>query len=400
MKSIQNNNEALTNELDSISTANKLAKRKNDYEAATTDFEERKRILEEKKKNASSWFVRHLIIFQMLIGLSWRRKYIQIRHYSYIKMINRKKEFTASMTGNNLKSKLGMMAVRTIFLAIMAIIVIFPFYWMISIAFRTPTEINEAATGQMSLWPQSWSTEAFDILFKGRTDLNITTAIFISFGVSITSVITQTSVSLLGGYGVAHFKTRSSEFFVMILLATMMLPGEALLVGQYLIATKLDMKETFLALFIPFIGNAFSLFLFKNAFDGITDSIKQAAKIDGVSNWKFFWKVAIPLVKPIIFTSVLMSFITSWNSILWPQMVIMENKKLYTIPLILWDIMNATGDPQSAWSITLPDGGKLMDPQNLKMAASLVAIAPMFILFVVSKKYLIRGITKQSGAKG
>ncbi|PPE05940.1 carbohydrate ABC transporter permease [Williamsoniiplasma lucivorax] len=380
--------------------ASRLLIKKQKHDLTVEKNHQRTLFWENKKSKASNTLIKTLISLFFSIEFFLREKFKKVRHYSFLKLVHKKKEFTSRMAGENIKSKLIMMLIRFVFLALMGVIVIFPFYWMVSIAFRSPTEINDAASGQMSLWPQTWSLEAFNMLFNNpKAELNITTAIGISFAVSITSIATQTSISLIGGFGISHLRTRANEFFVMVLLAAMMLPGEALLVGQYLIATKLDMKETFAALFVPFLGNAFTIFLFMNAFDGITDSIKKAARIDGVSDFKFFWKVALPLVKPIIFTSVLMAFITSWNSILWPQMVIIENKKLYTLPMILWNIMNSTGDPQSVWAIDLPDGGKLMDPQNLKMAASIIAIVPMFIIFVLTKKYLIRGITNKNGSK-
>ncbi|WP_027063016.1 carbohydrate ABC transporter permease [Mesoplasma seiffertii] len=341
--------------------------------------------------------MRYGIRFALLAKI--RRTNDFVRNFGFNRYVNNKRVFTASMAGEIWWQKLGINTVRGIFLAFMGIIVIFPFYWMLSISFRTSTEIQEGVTGMLPIWPKEWSIQAYSFLFNNPSSkVAVGQYIRNSFLIAGISTVTQITVSLFAGYGLSQYNTRGKEWLIIIMLSTMMLPGEALLIGQYIFATKINMQNTIFALFVPFIGNAFTIFLFKNAFDTLNDSIKKAAKIDGLSRFKFFWKVAIPLVRSTIFTATLMSFIGSWNSVLWPTMVLKSNSEWVTLPMLLWQIMNSTGDVNGIWN-TFPDGTKLQDPQNLKMAGAVVAILPMFIIFLFTKKYLVRGITRNSGSK-
>ncbi|WP_026389201.1 carbohydrate ABC transporter permease [[Acholeplasma] multilocale] len=333
-----------------------------------------------------------------LIG-KHRRNVNYVNNFGFNRYVYKKKLFTASMAGEVWWKQAGILTVRTLFLSVMAIIVIFPFYWMISISFRSVDEIRGGLTGALPIWPSEWTTAAYDFLFNNpEAKLEVSKFIANSFVIAIISMTTQIIASLLAGYGLSHYNTRGKEVLIVVILATMMLPGEALLIGQYMLATTFNWQNTLPALFVPFIGNAFTIYMFKNAFDGVNNSIKRAAKVDGLSTFKFFWKVAIPLVRATIFTSALMGFIASWNSVLWPTMVLKSDSEWMTLPMLLWQIIESTGDANGVWNIS-DEVGSLMDPQNVKMASAVIAILPMFIIFVLTKKYLVKGITSNSGSK-
>lgn len=280
----------------------------------------------------------------------------------------------------------------------MIAVVVFPFYWMISIAFRPSDEILEGINGTLPLWPTSWSWGAFKFLFNNpqASELGITVsrAILMSLLITFLSVISQVFVSLLAGYGLASFRHKANSIIIGLILAAMILPTESLMMGQYLLITKVNLRDSLPALFMPFIGNAFTIFMFAQAFQELPSSLRAAAQIDGVSSFKFFWKIALPAIKATIITAILTAAINSWNAILWPTMVIQENKSYYTLPMILWQIMQSTGDAQGVWNYD-----NLLDPQNLKMAASVVAILPMMLLFLLTKKHLIKGLTNQTIVK-
>ncbi|ATZ18564.1 sn-glycerol-3-phosphate ABC transporter permease [Williamsoniiplasma somnilux] len=374
---------------------NKLSKRSLKEER----FVSLKNNLEKYKDNVRDYYFNGLKAWFVLMQLSFvmrsLRFHYHITNFWFIKSVNRKIMFTASMAGESLGKKILGNFIKTVFILIMMIVFLFPFYWMISVSFRSSDEITEGIKGSMSLWPKEWTWDAYDFLFNNpNAKISIGSAIGSSFLIAIISTIVQIFVSLLGGFGLSYINSRYKEVFIMIILATMMLPGEALLIGQYMIITDLQLKNTLIALIIPFIGNAFTIYMFKNAFDSINDSVKKAAKVDGLSNWQFFIKIAIPYVRATIFTAILISFIASWNSILWPTMVIKQDSQFVTLPMILWQIMQSSGISGDVWNM---DGS--LDPQNLKMAASIVAILPMFIIFVFTKKYLVKGITSNSGAK-
>lgn len=316
----------------------------------------------------------------------------------YLRQINRQSFFTQQMVSEiHWYHRLNGI-LRLFFLLVMIAVVVFPFYWMISIAFRPSDEILEGVNGTLPLWPTSWSWGAFQFLFNNpkANELGITVsrAILMSLLITFLSVISQVVVSLLAGYGLASFRHKANSIIIGLILAAMILPTESLMMGQYLLITKVNLRDSLPALFIPFIGNAFTIFMFTQAFQELPSSLRAAAQIDGVSSFKFFWKIALPAIKATIITAILTAAINSWNAILWPTMVIQENKSYYTLPMILWQIMQSTGDAQGVWNYD-----NLLDPQNLKMAASVVAILPMMILFLITKKHLIKGLTNQTIAK-
>ncbi|WP_031542142.1 carbohydrate ABC transporter permease [Mesoplasma photuris] len=329
------------------------------------------------------------------IGFKFRSFNYWFSNFTYNHYVNKKKIFTVSMAGETRSKFLAMTAVRALFLMFMVLIVVFPFYWMLSISFRSNAEISDGIKGTLPIWPTEWVTDAYEFLFNNPdVKIDVTRYIGNSFLIAVISTITQISVSLVAGFGLSHYNSRGKELLIIVILATMMLPGEALLIGQYIFSTQIQITNTLFALFVPFIGNAFTIFMFKNAFDGVNGSIKAAAKVDGVSTFKFFWKVAMPLIRSTIFTAGLMAFIASWNSVLWPTMVLKPDSEWMTLPMLLWQIMESSSDPTSIWK-----QADLADPQNLKMAGSIIAIVPMFVLFLLTKKYLVKGITKDSGAK-
>lgn len=309
----------------------------------------------------------------------------------YLHQIKRKRNFTQRMVFEIKWYHFFSWVFRTLFFLLMVLIIIFPFYWMISIAFRSSEEILEGINGTLSLWPKSWSWGAFEFLFKNpkakEMGVSFPRAILMSLLITFLSVASQTIVSLITSYGLTQFRRKTNQILVTIILAAMILPLESLMVGQYLLITKINLKDSLMALILPFIGNAFTILMFVQAFQNLPYNLKAAAKVDGLSSFNFFLKVALPAIKSTIMTAILIATINSWNAILWPTMVIQENKSYYTISMILWQIMQSTGDPQGIWSYD-----NLLDPQNLKMAASIVAILPMMILFLISKKYLIKGL--------
>ncbi|PPE05524.1 carbohydrate ABC transporter permease [Williamsoniiplasma lucivorax] len=306
--------------------------------------------------------------------------------------------FTNKMAGEKFWQMLGGRITRAIFLGVMALVFIFPFFWMISMSFRSFEEVQNGITGGFELLPGQWSLEAYKFLFTGGrngTAPSIVNAIGVSLLVAVISTITQIFVSLVGGYGLSRINSRWKELIIIVLLATLMIPGEALMVGQFIVASHLNLENSTLALIIPFIGNAFTIFLFKNAFDSIPPSVESSAKIDGMNRWRFFIKIAIPYIKGIIITCCLIAFISSWNSILWPTMIIKQDSKWITMPMILWQIVTSSATTGDIWDVN----GSL-DPQNLKMAAAIVSTIPMFLVFIFSKKYLVRGIVSSKGIKG
>lgn len=280
---------------------------------------------------------------------------------------------------------------KLIFLIVMAIIVAFPFYWMIITSFKTDSELDP--TKIQTWFPRQWTLKSYDYLLNSE-QLNVGRYLFNSFLVAFLSTILKLIVCAFAGFGLAYFNSRFKELIFILMLATMMIPGEAIIIGQYIFVLQVNWDESLPALVIPFIASVFTIYMLRQGFETIPKSVRNAAKIDGASTVKFFFKIALPLIQPILWTAAIISFIASWNSVLWPIIVLESDSEWVTIPMLLWQLTNISGNDGSLNKTIL------IDPQNLKMAGAVLTVFPMLILYLFAKKWIIKGITKDTGTKG
>lgn len=300
------------------------------------------------------------------------------------------KQKTLQMVGDKNLKKFVRWAWRTLFLLVMAIIIAFPFYLMVITSFKTDDELDP--TKLPTIWPRIWTFKSYQDLLNSP-NLNIGRFIFNSFLVALLSTILKLIICSLAAFALSYYNSRWREFFFVIMLATMMIPGEAIIIGQLIFVLQVNWDESLAALIIPFIASVFTIYMLRQAFDSIPQSLYNTAKIDGASTLKIFFTIALPLIKPTLWKSAIIGFIASWNSVLWPTIVLDADSRWATIPMLLWQLTKITGNDQLNTTT-------LMDPQNLKMAGAVMAILPMFILYLFAKRQIIKGITKDGGTKG
>lgn len=305
--------------------------------------------------------------------------------------IMRKINFTQQMAGNKGWKKWANFIARVVFLVIMMVIIVFPFYWMIITSFKSDYDLDP--TKPQTLWPEVWTIKWYDYLLK-NSQINVFKYLFNSFLVALLSTILKLILCSFAAFALAYYRTKFREIIFILLLSTLMIPGEAILIGQYLLMLRIMWDNTLEALVIPFIASAFTIFMLRQAFEGIPRSIVNASKVDGLSTFKFFWKIAVPLIKPVLWTSGLISFIASWNAVLWPVTVLDNDSNWVTLPMLLWELVKVT-------ELGPNNPSQLRDPQHLKMASAVISILPMIILYLFTKKRIINSITKDnSGTKG
>ena len=171
-----------------------------------------------------------------------------------------------------------------------------------------------------------------------------------------------------------RFPARNAIFG--LFLATMMIPGEVLLVPNFITVTKLGWIDTYYALIVPWIVSVFAIFLIRQHFLTLPSELRDAAYLDGCSHWRFLWTIVAPLSKPVIVTGALLKFVGSWNAFLW--VLIVTNKDQYrTLPVGLQNFSSEVGTVY-----------------NQLMAAATFSILPILILFLFTQKYFIRGIAR------
>ena len=264
------------------------------------------------------------------------------------------------------------------FLVIMALIVLFPFYWMIISSLKSLEEYNAAVP---TLWPQQfkWSnySAAFDAdgLNLGRLFLN--TCI-----VGIVSTLLSLVVTVLAAYAFARLEFKGKNIMFAALLATMMIPGELFTITNYLTVSAFQWKNTFTVLIVPFLVSVFYIYLLRQNFLQIPNELYLAAKVDGTSDLKYLWKVMIPLSAPTLISITILKMMGAWNSYIWPRLVANDMAhRLITVGLR---------------GATFTDPLTNMTDYPAQMAAVVIVTIPLLLVFLFFRKYIMRGVSRMS----
>ncbi|ATZ17617.1 carbohydrate ABC transporter permease [Mesoplasma melaleucae] len=361
----------------------KLDKIKNQYE----------NVIIYTQNKVKKWLMQILLI----IRIYFYKKYINIKHRNYIRSVSKKNSRILKLAGDFWYKRIFLNLSTYSAIFIMLIFLIFPFYWMLMTSFKPYSEVESGVLE--SLWPKEWTLQVYKDMFKyinaeGNPDsISIPRFFFNSLLVASLSTIFQLIVSVLAGFAIYNWRTKLNPLFLMVIFSIMMVPAESLLLGRYWITVQMQWKDTLMALIVPFIGNVFTIYLMSNAFYDLSKDLKRASKIDGLNTFQYFLKIAVPAVSGAILTAGIISFIDSWNAVLWPITVMDKDSGQWrTIPMLLYSIMYSDG--------IIP--GYQLNPNNIKMAACIISIVPMIVIFLIFQKWIIRGLSRQgsNGSKG
>lgn len=194
--------------------------------------------------------------------------------------------------------------------------------------------------------------------------------------VAVVTTILEVIISAMAAYAFSWMNFPGKKILFSIFLATMMVPGEVLLVPNFITVTKLGWIDTYYALIVPWVVSVFSIFLMRQHFMSIPTELFDAAKIDGSSHWRFLWQIVVPLSKPVVITSALLKFVGSWNAFLW-VLIVTNSPKYRTLTVGLQAFSSEVG--------TL---------YNMLMAAATFSILPVVVIFLFTQKYFVRGIAR------
>ena len=263
------------------------------------------------------------------------------------------------------------------FLIAMAIIVLFPFYWMINSSLKS---LEEYKLSVPTFWPKQilWSnySEAFTKADLGRLFLN-------TAYVGIVSTLLSLVITVLSAFAFARLEFKGKNALFAALLATMMIPGELFTITNYSTVVQFGWKNTYVVLIVPFLVSVFYIYLLRQNFMQIPNELYLAAKVDGTSDLKYLWKVMIPLALPTLISITILKMMGAWNSYVWPRLV--ANDEAHK--LITNGLRNA---------FTANDGNINYPVQ---MAAVAIVSAPLFLVFIFLRKYIMKGVSR-SGIKG
>ena len=263
------------------------------------------------------------------------------------------------------------------FLFAMALIVLFPFYWMIISSLKTLAEYRQPTP---TFWPQKvmWFNyvEAFTTGNLGQLFLN-------TAYVGIVSTLLSLVITVLSAFAFARLEFKGRETMFAMLLATMMIPGELFTITNYMTVNELGWMDSFEALIKPFLVSVFYIYLLRQNFLQIPNELYLAAKVDGCGDLKYLWKVMIPLALPTLISITILKMMGAWNSYVWPNLVTKTDAHRLITNGLRNAFANTTGD------VNYP----------VQMAAVVIVSAPLFMVFLFLRKYIMAGVSR-SGIKG
>jgi multiple sugar transport system permease protein len=265
-----------------------------------------------------------------------------------------------------------------VFLGIMAVIVLFPFYWMIISSLKSLVEYKLPVP---TLFPReihwenyinAFNTANLGLLFKN------------TMYVGVVSTLLSLVITVLSAFAFARLEFKGRDAFFGVLLATMMIPGELFTITNYGTVASFKWMNTFEALIIPFLVSVFYIYLLKQNFLQIPNELYLAAKVDGTTDLKYLWKVMIPLAAPTLVSITILKMMGAWNSYVWPRLV--ANRE---------DMRLITNGLRNAFT----NANTLETDYPVQMAAVALVSIPLFLVFLFFRKYIMKGVSR-SGIKG
>ena len=267
------------------------------------------------------------------------------------------------------------------FLIIMALIVLFPFYWMINSSLKS---LEEYRLGVPTLYPHVIHFDNYVTAFKAESLSVSLGSLFVNtVYVGLVSTVLSLVVTVLSAFAFARLEFKGKNVLFAGLLATMMIPGELFTITNYQTVYRFGWTNSFVVLIIPFLVSVFYIYLLRQNFLQIPNELYLAAKVDGTSDIKYLWKVMIPLSLPTLISITILKMMGAWNSYIWPRLVANDDAH----SLITNGLRNAftetTGD------VNYP----------VQMAAVALVSFPLFLVFIFLRKYIMKGVSR-SGIKG
>jgi multiple sugar transport system permease protein len=255
------------------------------------------------------------------------------------------------------------------------IFMVTPGIWMVLASFKTRAEIQAVP---MQLLPETLRWEnyarAIDATKFGQVFLN---SLIITVSITVANVFTCT----WGGYTFGKLRWPGRDFVFMLLLSTMMIPGFLTLIPRYVLVAKMGLLNSYGGMIIPFLTGAFGIFLTKQFMTGIPNDLVDAATVDGCSAFGVYWRIILPLSKPIIAVLSIFVFDWAWDDLLWGIMILTD-REMWTLPVAIANLRAQVGNQF-----------------EYQMAGSTLSIIPVILLFVLLQRHIVQGVAL-SGLKG
>lgn len=259
--------------------------------------------------------------------------------------------------------------VVNIIVFLMAIINLFPFYYLLTSSVKTSAAIFKMPP---DWWPKTFQISNYMDLFQGQPALRWTLN---SIGVSLVTTLLVVVCSSMAAYAVSKLRFAGRKAIYMVFIGALMIPKEIFIVPLFQIITTFKLADTYAGMILPNVASTFGIFLLKGFFDTVPDSLRESGKLDGANELTVFSRIILPIVKPGIGALFILNFVNVWNDYLW-QMLIARSKTMMTLMVGTASIMQ-----------------EISPNYGYKMAGAAVASIPMLIIFICFQRYFTSGIT-------
>lgn len=265
--------------------------------------------------------------------------------------------------------------IALVFLVVLGIITLFPFIYMVLAGLMT---YSEATSIPPTIMPEKFQWANYAAVFSKAPFLQyFINTVFVSLVTTIATLIT----SVLASFALTSLEFKFKGLVVGIMVSLLMVPYESIIFTNYNTIAKMGLLNSYMALIIPFLASIFYIYYLNSYLKGISSTFYKAAKIDGASDLEYIWRILVPMSRPALVTVGILTFISSWNSFLWPLLV--TNEKKYRL------LNNGLA------AFTTESGSDV----HLQMAAATLTVIPILIIYLIFRKEIIRGVAK-NGIKG
>jgi multiple sugar transport system permease protein len=242
-----------------------------------------------------------------------------------------------------------------------------PFLWLIAATIKTSDDLFTYTFFAPRATLKSF-TDLFTTVPFGRYIMN-------SVFITCTTVVVQLFLSSLAGFALAKYQFKGKRAIFLLMLATMMIPGQVTMAPAYELLYRMGLVDTYIGLIIPGAVSVFGIFLFERAMHQVPDELIHAARIDGCTEFRIYWDIVMPVSRPMVGAFCLIGFMGSWNSFLWPQ-VMLHSKERFTLPIGLNQMV-----------------GLYSQNYGMLMAGTFLAVLPVIVLFFLLQKEFVAGLT-------
>jgi ABC-type glycerol-3-phosphate transport system permease component len=276
---------------------------------------------------------------------------------------------------------IGQLVVTRVVVYLSMIIVIFPVIWIISVAFRSPDRAYEA---YFFIIPKSFSLQNFVLIkdfFNKFLEISISRMFFNSILVTASSIIIAVVIAAVSAFSFSNYRFKGKEGLFLMLLVSFMLPLHAIIIPLYLELNYMNIIDSYLALILPYVAFSIpiAILILRRFFEELPRDLRDAARIDGASDFYYFLKVMLPLSKPALATCIIFLFLEFWNEFLF-AFIFIRKYSLQTIPAVLARV----------------GGGRTVVPIGTYTAAIVIVVVPVIIVFIIFQRWFIKGMVMGS----